>query len=166
MADRSTSGVFGGLNAAQPDVLISGSDGLLAIEVKLGSSSDLRQVLKYALLLSSLAEGRRCGLTYLTQRPFERHWRGLATPDEVRAAALAHLQGLDRLGQMSLTQSHKDDIERTLLNMRLTSWRFSDLDSLLADWSQAPIDSAGAETLHRLCLGLRRELEARGLSEG
>jgi hypothetical protein len=163
VADRAIPRVFGGLNVAQPDVLISGERGLLAVEVKLGSPSDIRQVLKYALLLSRLSNGRDCGLSYLTQRPFERHWRDLASPDAVREAALAQLPETERLGQMRLTQDCRDDIERALHGMRLTSWRFSDLDHLLTDWLERPKDGVGAETVQRLCEGMRDELRTRGL---
>lgn len=163
IADRSTHGMFNGLNVAQPDVLVSGDRGLVAIEVKLGSPSDLNQILKYALLLSKSSSGRPFGLTYLTQRPFQRHWRGLSTPTEVSAAAAEHLASLDKLGQLRLTQDLRDEIAQALRVMRLTTWRFSDLNDLLSEWANRLGEGPGDETLRRLCDGVSRELRARGL---
>lgn len=165
IADRSSHGVFEGLNVAQPDVLVSGDRGLLAIEVKLGSPSDLKQILKYALLLSKLSGGRPYALTYLTQRPFDRHWRNLSTTDDVSAAAMEHLGTLTKLGQLPLTCELRDELTQALRLMRLTSWRFSDLEELLSEWSQRSGEGAGGETLRRLCEGMSRELRARGLTD-
>ena len=165
VADRSALAVFDGLNVTQADVLVSGPSGLLAIEVKLASQSRLTQVLKYALLVSRLSAGRPAALTYLTHRPFGRHWKNLQSPEEVKAAALSHLQEIERLGQLPLTDHLRSEIDHALSGLRLTSWQFSDFAAFLTDWCARPINGPGDETLHGLCAGMLRELDARGLAE-
>ena len=166
VGDRQAHAAVGGGNVVQPDILISGDDGLLAIEVKLGSPSKLTQVLKYALLLSRLADGRPTALTYLTHRPFEHHFPGRLTPTGVRAAALEHLSSVPKLGLLALDDQLRAEIAGSLDRMTITAWRFEDLDRLLSRWVARIVMSDADETLHRLCQGLTDELRARQLSNG
>jgi hypothetical protein len=160
---RSTSSLFGTTNVVQPDALISGPAGIIALEVKLGSKSNFNQVLKYALLLSRLSHDRPFALCYLTQNPFRWHWDSCDTPEVVKAAASSHLEGLERIGGLRIDDAVRAEISDALAKLQLTAWGFAELGQLLEHWLERPIQTHGDETLHKLCGGMLIELQVRGL---
>lgn len=164
VGDRSIHGVFDGRNVVQPDVLITGSEGVLAVEVKLGSRSGAEQVLKYALLLSRVAGSRPYALTYLTEKPFPWHWRDCASPADVKSAALARLSELERLGELPLDQTVRAEISAAVESLELRGWSFPALAACLDDWTSQCGEGPGDQTLRGLCAGMADELRVRGLA--
>ena len=161
LSDRGVHAAFPGLNVVQPDFLFECSNAIVSVELKLGAKSGFDQVLKYAVLHQALRqEGRdqSTALIYLTEKPFDRCWPSILTPEQVLSGCLERLATAPALGQLVLTDALRQSVGDELGQMRLAAMGLSDLKAVISEWRvDADI------TLGRLCDGVIGELEARGI---
>jgi hypothetical protein len=159
-------GMYDLQNATQPDFVFLASDKWVAIEMKIKAKSEIKQVLKYALLALAVERkehNRENFLLFMGPRDFRSLWSEPIDCVEDLRKKLESEKPKFMTGLPERFQGHQDRFEEIVSKLSFAFINYSDLAGIL-DADAAPLDgSKGREVYRNLVDGMTAELKRRDL---
>lgn len=157
-----------GASTTQPDFLALGTKHTFAIELKLSSKSDLRQILLYAALAAleerrSMVEKSHFLLMLTPPKRFDAVWKeGFESPASLMMALNEAAAQPDVVAPKQTGLFKTVDLPSVLPRFRIAHFSYPDFAHVLEDLRPQQQRSAGDEVLDKLLAGAASEFRAYG----